>query len=298
LGKVSIVKIVAGEGHIIIPVSARFDVTSVGLFLCPNRNLTTLTAAILSLHPHVQVLNHGFERLQAAGLLRFLHSNRDDDLEAFVRSAIGMSGNGRRGDYGGSILLSHAYDKPALRAAYAQRYADAPLKSETTCLIWKDGARLREYLKSNNIDPVVLAERLPRLHFISPLREPVAHLRSLQKYYAPEPPDYIRPSLPDLTAKNVARYILAAHNEFLHWRERNPTQFFAFSQNDLSMDAARRLLGFLQIASDQAWEQVASEFFVNDSVYTYGAGLRPLFESLLRTEYAQSQIASMDLLRL
>ena len=206
------------DDQTIAPVPDRLDVVSVGLMLCPNRNLTTLTAAVLSLHPHVQVLNHGFERLEAAGLLRFLRSGSDDDLEAFLRGAIGFSGYGRVGDYGGNILLSHAYKRPALRAAYARHYADAPVKPDIRCLVWKDGARLLEYLRANDIAVVGLAERLPRLRFLSPLRRPVAHLRSLQRYYEPQPPDYVRPSLPDLTVESVAKYILAAHEEFLAWR--------------------------------------------------------------------------------
>src|SRR5262245_48814895 len=83
--------------------SSGFDADTVGLFLCPNRNLTTLTAAILSLHPQVQVLNHGFDRLRAAGLLKFLYTGRDDDLDHFIRGATAMAGGGRRGDHGGSI---------------------------------------------------------------------------------------------------------------------------------------------------------------------------------------------------
>ena len=118
------------DDQTVAPVPDRLDVVSVGLMLCPNRNLTTLTAAVLSLHPHVQVLNHGFERLEAAGLLRFLQSGSEDDLEAFVRGAIGHSAYGRRGDYGGNILLSHAFDRAELRAAYARHYADEPLKPD------------------------------------------------------------------------------------------------------------------------------------------------------------------------
>jgi hypothetical protein len=275
-----------GEDETVAPAPDRLAVTSVGLFLCPNRNLTTLTAAVLSLHPHVQVLNHGFERLQAAGLLRFLHSNRDEDLEAFVRGAIGMSGYGRRGDYGGNILLSHAFDRPALRSAYAQRYADAPLKPKIRCVIWKDGARLQEYIKANNIDPVAVAERLPRLRFISPLRQPLAHLRSLQRYYATELPDYVRPSLPDLSPESVARYILSAHADFLNWSERLPTQFFSFSEADLDSNGALRLLAFLSMAGDQAWERCAARHFVNDGPSAEHGAESSIFESLLLAEFS------------
>jgi hypothetical protein len=275
----------ACDDQTIAPVPDRLDVASVGLFLCPNRNLTTLTAAVLSLHPHVQVLNHGFERLEAAGLLRFLKSGSNHDLEAFLRGAIGLSGYGRRGDYGGSILLSHAYDRPALRAAYARHYADAPLKPEIRCLIWKDGARLREYLRANDIAPLALAERFSGLRFISPLRQPVAHLRSLQNYYAPEPPDYVRCSLPDLTAESVAKYILAAHQEFLLWREQRPAQFLAFTGNELGGQGAAIIARFLGISADKPWQQMAAEFFVDDGPKIEADPERAVFASLLQDVY-------------
>jgi hypothetical protein len=273
-------------GRPVLP--SRLDARAVGLFLCPNRNLTTLTAAILSLHPNVQVLNHGFERLRAEGLLKFLHSGRDGDLEDFVRTAITMSCWGRRGDHGGSILLSHAYDRSPLRAAYAQRYGDAKLKPEIHCLIWKDGARLREFIKAEGIDPVSLAERLPRLRFISPLRHPIAHLRSLQRYYALDPQDYVRPSLPDLELESVARYLLTAHEDFLGWRRRRPSQFVTFVEDDLGSRAAVRLLDFLGLATDPAWECAAAKFFLNDGPRVEAAPERACFEFLLLREYPRS----------
>lgn len=276
------------DDQTIAPVPDRLDVVSVGLMLCPNRNLTTLTAAVLSLHPHVQVLNHGFERLEAAGLLRFLRSGSDDDLEAFLRGAIGFSGYGRVGDYGGNILLSHAYKRPALRAAYARHYADAPVKPDIRCLVWKDGARLLEYVRTNDIAVVGLAERLPRLRFLSPLRRPIAHLRSLQKYYEPQPPDYVRPSLPDLTMESVAKYILAAHEEFLAWHQQRPAQFLAYTEAELGAQGAAALARFLGISADETWRQLAAEFFIDDGPRIDEAPEQAVFTALLNGLYPRS----------
>jgi hypothetical protein len=279
------------DDQTVAPVPDRLDVVSVGLMLCPNRNLTTLTAAVLSLHPHVQVLNHGFERLEAAGLLRFLQSGSEDDLEAFVRGAIGYSAYGRRGDYGGNILLSHAFDRAELRAAYARRYAVEPLKPEIRCLVWKDGARLLEYLRANDIAAVGLAERLPRLRFLSPLRRPVAHLRSLKRYYAPQPPDYVRPSLPDLTVESVAKYMLAAHEEFLAWRQQRPAQFYVFTEDELGEQGAAALADFLGISADETWRQLAATFFIDDRPPQVDeAPEQAVFAALLNGLYPRSDL--------
>jgi len=261
----------------------------VGMFLCPNRNLTTLTAAVLSLHPHVQVLNHGLERMRELGLLRVLESGEDADLERFIEGALAMSEGGRRGAYGGSLLLSHAYDRAALRAAYAERYGEAPLKPAIRCLVWKEGARLREFLKARRIDPVALAERLPRLRFVSPLRHPIAHLRSLQRFYAENFLPYVRPSLPDLTETSVARYVLSAHDDFLRWHRRCPAHFHCFGEEELGVDGALRLLAFLGLADDDAWRRAVAAFFVNDGPRVNSAPERAVFEQLLRTEFPDSE---------
>jgi hypothetical protein len=151
-------------------------------------------------------------------------------------------------------------------------------------LIWKDGARLREYLKANNIDPVALAKQLPRLRFISPFREPVAHLRGLQKYYAQELPGYVLPSLPNLSPESVARYILSAHADFLNWSKRCPRQFFPLCEIDLGLCGALRLLAFLSITSDQVWEHLVNRFFINDSPPVAHASEIEIFDSLLSSE--------------
>lgn len=48
------------------------DVRAVCLALGPYRNLTTLTASVIALHPNCQVLNHGWSRVAGKGKLNFL----------------------------------------------------------------------------------------------------------------------------------------------------------------------------------------------------------------------------------
>ena len=61
------------------------DVRTVCLFLGPYRNLTTLTASILFLHPNCQVLNHAANRI--------FHDRRTDFFDGYVtRSSTPLCG--------------------------------------------------------------------------------------------------------------------------------------------------------------------------------------------------------------
>src|SRR4029079_11065585 len=84
------------------------DLRTVCLFLGPYRNLTTLTASILFLHPHCQVLNHAASRIFGDKRIDFLDGYDDEKFKTFVRYAIHASGSGGRGKIGGSLTPSPA----------------------------------------------------------------------------------------------------------------------------------------------------------------------------------------------
>src|SRR5689334_13648080 len=65
---------------------------SVCLALGPYRNLTTLTAATLFLHPNCQVLNHGGMRIFGNLQVDFLSNNYSEErFNRFVQYAIRIS---------------------------------------------------------------------------------------------------------------------------------------------------------------------------------------------------------------
>jgi hypothetical protein len=67
--------------------------------LGPYRNLTTLTASVLFLHPNCQVLNHAGNRIFGDEELDFIANYNNEIFEAFTRYAIYISQKGTRGDY-------------------------------------------------------------------------------------------------------------------------------------------------------------------------------------------------------
>ena len=64
--------------------SSTLRLRTVGLILGPYRNLTTLTASVLSLHPECQALNHAGPRL-LKGRLDFIQDVRR--LDRFCNAA-------------------------------------------------------------------------------------------------------------------------------------------------------------------------------------------------------------------
>ena len=69
------------------------------LFLGPYRNLTTLTASTLFLHPNCQVLNHASTRIFGDQRIDFFANYSDATFDAFLRYAIHISQSGARGQY-------------------------------------------------------------------------------------------------------------------------------------------------------------------------------------------------------
>ena len=90
--------------------------------LGPYRNLTTATAAIFAFHPECFVLNHAWIRIQNVNRLNFLRYPDAIHVKRFIDASTVLAKNGMRGDYGGNVLLSHAFDDERVLEAYTARY--------------------------------------------------------------------------------------------------------------------------------------------------------------------------------
>src|SRR5262249_3854846 len=90
------------------------ELRSFAVFLGPYRILTTLTAACLGLHPGCAVLNRGLDRVLGRESVNPFAPERSPEFRRFVRLAELASLSGRRGVRGGSVRLSHAYDRDSM----------------------------------------------------------------------------------------------------------------------------------------------------------------------------------------
>jgi hypothetical protein len=141
--------------------------------LGPYRNLTTLIGAILSLHPQAVVLNHAAARLLDHVSIDFLARPTRDAQRRFLAVGVRLLQGGKPGDHGGSILKSHVFGDPAMRALYRERYGRRLLKPDARLLYWKDSQRIENHLRKDGISLPELCDRLDNVKFLLPIRNPI-----------------------------------------------------------------------------------------------------------------------------
>ena len=148
-------------------------IKTVCLLLGPNRNLTTLTAGLLSLHPNCQVLNHGRNLLRQSDC-DFLQYPDQTHLAAFCDAAMDRSTKKTHGVKGGTILRSHAFrPKYNLKRVYTERFGKSYMKKDVKCLVWKDAKFITSYIRKHQIDLSEVVEKCESLRFILPIRNPM-----------------------------------------------------------------------------------------------------------------------------
>ncbi|MCK4791372.1 MAG: DUF616 domain-containing protein, partial [Desulfobacteraceae bacterium] len=143
------------------------------VMLGPYRNLTSLMASLLFLHPHCQVLNHGGDRILNDSRLDFLSNPTRDVMKRFLRYAVKISGGGKRGNYGGSITLSHAFDnKYHMREAFTTA-GGILVKRNIHALVWKETLKASLHLRTHVPDMDSLLQIHEDLVFLLPVRNPL-----------------------------------------------------------------------------------------------------------------------------
>jgi hypothetical protein len=232
-------------------------VTDLAILLGPYRNLSTITAATLALHPDVQVLNHAGERFLGVPDLDFIGNPSAATYDAFLRAAREASAGGKRGSYGGSILYSHAFDDPEVRGVYCRRYGTAMVKPETRCLIWKESMRVQRELQRSDDRFARLCTSIPTVKFILPIRHPLdcalsnlrtGHIRHL-----------------GLDAKATLADALGAVLDALAWslarRDEWPDRVLAFDEAEIGVPLFARMAAFLDIHAEPQWISDAESAF-------------------------------------
>jgi hypothetical protein len=158
---------------------------TVAVYLGAVRSLSTISSAMMALHPEVTVLNHGFRRILADPQNDFLRTPARESLSSFARTAAAMSLDGRQGAYGGHILHSHAFHADGmLRQAYLNLYGWQP-KSRTKCLLWKEPTKVTNHIAHHKLDVGAVARALRPLRFLALVRNPVdIAISSIRKGYS------------------------------------------------------------------------------------------------------------------
>lgn len=146
----------------------------IALPLGPYRNLTTLIGAIVSLHPQGLALNHAAGRILPVQAINFLGNCSSEAQRGFLEVAVRLLQGGARGNLGGSILKSHAFDEKVMREAYELRYGCKILKDAAPLVLyWKDSQLIYNYLERTTGGIQEVVEAFKNVRFILPVRNPI-----------------------------------------------------------------------------------------------------------------------------
>ena len=265
--------------------SANVDISrvkTVCLAMGPYRNLTTLTASILFLHPNCQVLNHGAERIFADDRLDFLLHYSRRVADNFIRYAIYISGQGSRGKQGGSITLSHAFDgKHKMQALYRKQFGDKLIKEEINAVFWKESLRTSFHLRKHGIDLQQLFEQEQRLRFLLPIRNPIDCALSNQKTGHAKLWGLGRSA----SVEEILDHVLDEILWFYKLEQQYPERFFHYLESDFDQDTATRLADFLCLRHDPEWQEAVLEAFDVSKHYSYPEALVGAFNAMVSEKF-------------
>lgn len=161
-----------------------------------------------------------------------------------------MSAEGRRGRYGGSITLSHAFDDDQMQATYKERFRDTSIKQDIECLFWKESLRVSRFIQQHAVKLDVIFFMNSQLRFLMPVRNPIdcalsnmktGHGRALVQ------------SEDELLFEEVLDGVLREFRWFIDLQSNYPDRFFYFIENEFDKSMVLRLAHFLGIEPEPTW---------------------------------------------
>ena len=226
------------------------DIETVCLALGPYRNLTTLTASTLFLHPNCQVLNHAGQRIYGNKPVDFLDGFRREKLDRFLQFAIQISTKGHRGNIGGSIQHSHAFDARYKTKEIFEKAGVESRKRSVRSLFWKESLLTSKTIRKRRVDLGALLETEPRLRFLLPIRNPMdCTVSNIKTGHARRLPGISKASPP----QDVLRGILDEIFWFAALRRQFPDRFHYFLEYEISPGMLTDLARFLRLDPEEAW---------------------------------------------
>jgi hypothetical protein len=270
------------------------DCRSVCLTLGPCRNLTTLTASALFLHPHCQVLNDAGDRVFGRRQIDFLSDYSRRRLDRFVQYAIRISAKGKRGDYGGSITHSHAFDAQHGMSDRFQGAGGALPKQEIRCLFWEESLRTSNRLRSHSVDLGRIFAVEPRLRFLMPIRNPLdCAVSNIKNGHAAR----LEGLGPEASEAAVVEAILDETRWFADLHAQNPDRFFGYFEHDVSREMLVRLAVYLELEPLDSWLDAAMAAMQLNAGYEHAAELVDSYRQGVASRFGDHPKFAQGLLR-
>jgi hypothetical protein len=259
------------------------DCTTVCLALGPYRNLTTITAASLFLHPDCQVLNHAGNRIFGNKEIDFLSDYSKEKLDRYIRFAIQISQGGQRGGYGGSIVHSHAFDSQYEMKEIFEKTGFDLVKNNIKCLFWKESLATSYLIRENQVDLGKIFSREKRLKFLMPVRNPMDCATSNLKTNLHK---RIKGIGENPSFDEVLNVVLNELFWFETLRQTYPDRFFYFFEHSFSRETLMELADFLDLSEDENWVANASAAMVFQSHYQYDRAILDHYEDLVKRKFS------------
>lgn len=242
------------------------SVRTVCMALGPYRNLTTLTASILFLHPKCQVLNHGGQRIFGDGRLDWIASYDYKVFQNFLRYSIHISKGGRRGQYGGSIIHSHAFDEKYKTSSIFREAAFGLVKESIESLFWKESLRISNHIRSSGVELLELLEKDPRIRCLMPIRNPMDCARSniLTGHVG-----LFGRQIDQSSEEDVLELILDEILWFKKLQSSRPDRFYYFFEFDLGWNVLVDMEKFLCLTPSSEWPSIVLKACSVESKYDH-----------------------------
>ncbi|MEX1136277.1 MAG: hypothetical protein WEB89_05210 [Balneolales bacterium] len=270
------------------------DCNRVCLALGPYRNLTTLTASALFLHPNCQVLNHARDRIFNAPDINFLSSYSQVRFNNFIKYAILISGKGERGKHGGSITFSHAFDPQHEMADIFQKTGLNLIKNKINCLFWKESLTISNHIRDHleNLETMLYQEQ--RLVFLLPIRNPLdCAISNLHSGHASR----FRIENSQQSIHTCILAILDEINWFLSHQEKYSDRFFHYFAHTIDKDMLKTLANFLILSHDEEWIANALRVMVVKSSYEHEDSILQFYRKSVEIIFAGKPWAQQQLLK-
>lgn len=270
-------------------------IKTICIVLGPYRNLTTLTASIMSLHPNCQVLNHGLDRIKGDKSLNFLTNYSSETLANFLKYAIYISGGGKRGNYGGSITFSHAYaENNQMGESYRELYGDQLVKDDIQSLFWKESLYTTNILQQYPDKFQQILKENPTIKFILPVRNTLDCAESNIKTGMAT----IYPEIKDKTnRKKIIQRIMQDYHWFFELKANFPDRFFYYFQHEMNRNRFIELAKFLNISADETWLQYCLKNYQVRSKYDHSKETREFFSQTVCEMFTDFPAEKEELLR-
>ena len=269
------------------------DCHSVCLTLGPYRNLTTLTAATLFLHPNCQVLNHAGRRIFGNSRVDFLSDYSRNKFDRFIQFAIKISSKGQRGKLGGSIIYSHAFDSTYEMKQVFARTGTKLLKNQINCLFWKESLRTSNLIREKHVDLSAIFQKDDRLRFLLPIRHPLdcaisnlktGHVRLFRGLHRASP------------VFDVVQAILDEIHWFAEYKEKIPDRFFYYFEHEISREMLIDFAAFLNLDPNETWLSDALSVMKTKPNYKHDRELLDFYQKTVHDKFSSFPALSETLL--